>query len=180
MKKILLILLTTAATLTFAADEDLVEPVYINLNTGIASGYSFTNNTGNNSSQPSGSSSNNYSLGANIGYNFNQYFATEVGYNQLWLAGTPSNSGGQVGVEDIAAKGTLPLGDIFSLYARVGVGGYQNVDANSGGSFANNIGLLYGAGAQWALNKNWALRAEDWTVTGLGENVIQFGAQFAF
>jgi OOP family OmpA-OmpF porin len=181
MRKLLFTLLVSASVIATAAEGVYdVQPIYINLNTGVATGYSFTNNYGTDTGQPSGSSANNYSLGANLGYNFNQYVAAEIGYNQLWLASTPSNSSGQVGVEDIAVKGRIPLGDIFSLYGRLGVGGYQNVDASSGGSFANNIGVLYGAGAEWALNKNWALRVEDWSVSGLGQNVIQAGAQFSF
>jgi OOP family OmpA-OmpF porin len=177
MKSILGIILTTASYLSLAAEYE-VQPIYLNLNTGIATGYSFTNNYS--TGQPSGASTNNYSLGVNVGYNFNRYFATEAGYNHLWLAANPSNTSGQVGVEDIAVKGTIPLGDVFSLYGRIGVAGYQNVDSNSSGSFANNLGALYGAGAQWTLNKNWSLRAEDWSVTGLGQNIIQFGAQLSF
>ena len=186
MKNILGIILTSVSTLAIAAQAYDVPPVYLNLNTGIATGYSFTNNSGNNSGQASGAATNNYSLGANVGYNFSQYFALEAGYNHLWLAANPSNpsnpsnSSGQVGVEDVAVKGTIPLGAIFSLYGRIGVAGYQNVDANSGANFANNVGALYGAGAQWALNKNWSLRAEDWSVTGLGQNIIQVGAQLSF
>lgn len=178
MKKVLGIFLIS--TLAAGAEAYELQPVYLNVNTGISTGYSFTNNVGNNSGQPSGASTNNYSLGANIGYNFNQYFATEAGYNHLWLAANPTNSSGQVGIEDVAVKGTLPLGEIFALYGRIGIAGYQNVNATSGGSFANNIGALYGAGAQWALNKDWSLRVEDWSVSGLGQNIIQFGAQLSF
>jgi opacity protein-like surface antigen len=179
MKKIIGIILIAVSTLAIGDEMYEVQPLYININTGIATGYSFTNNS-NNDGQSSGASTNNYSLGANLGYNINQYLATEVGYNQLWLASSSSNSNGRVGIEDIAAKGTIPLGNVFSLYGRAGVAGYQNVDANSRVTFANNVGILYGAGAQWALNKNWSLRAEDWSVTGLGENIIQFGGQLAF
>ncbi len=182
MKKLLTLILSTSACLSIAEPYRSydVEPVYININTGIATGYSFTNNYTNSTGQPSGASTNNYSLGANVGYNFNQYFAIEAGYNQLWLAANPTNSSGQVGVEDIAVKGTIPLGNVFSIYGRIGLGGYQNVSATSGGSFANNLGALYGAGAEWNLSRNWSLRAEDWSVTGLGQNIIQFGAQLSF
>lgn len=160
--------------------DNKVEPVYFNINTGIGNGYSFSNNYTNSSGQPSGSPTNNYSLGANVGYNFNRYFAAEIGYNHLWLAGTENNPSGEAGVEDFAVKGTIPLGDVFSLYGRLGLGGYQNVDDNSAGNFANHLGALYGAGAEWNLNRNWALRVEDWSVTGLGQNIIQVGAQFSF
>lgn len=178
MKKILGIFLMSV--LAAGAEAYETQPMYLNVNTGISTGYSFTNNSWNNSGQPSGSSTNNYSLGANLGYNFNQYFATEIGYNHLWLAASPSNSNGQVGVEDIGVKGTIPLGDVFALYGRAGVAGYQNVGGANGGNFVNNIGVLYGAGAQWSLNKNWGLRVEDWSVSGLGQNIIQFGAQLSF
>lgn len=179
MKKIIGIILIAASTLAIGDEMYEVQPIYININTGIATGYSFTNNS-NNNGQSSGASTNNYSLGANLGFNINRYIATEVGYNQLWLASSSSNSSGRVGIEDIAVKGTIPLGNVFSLYGRAGVAGYQNIDGTNGGNFANNMGILYGAGAQWALSKNWSLRAEDWSVSGLGENIIQFGGQFAF
>jgi OOP family OmpA-OmpF porin len=180
MKKLLITILAASSSTIIAAQAFAAEvnPVYFNLNTGIATGYSFTNNAG--SDKPSGAAHNNYSLGANLGVNFNQYLGLEAGYNQLWLSKNPTNSSGEIGVEDIAVKGTLPLGDIFSLYGRAGLGGYQNVGAGSGGNFAHNLGILYGAGAQWALDKNWALRVEDWSVSGLGQNIIQFGAQLSF
>lgn len=165
-----------AENMSYSADQ----PWYLNINTGVATGYSFTNNAGSSDNKPSGAATNNYSLGANIGYKFNQYVAGEIGYNNLWLASSPSNSGGQVGVEDIAAKGTLPLGDIFSLYGRLGVAGYQNVDNTDAGKFAHNIGILYGAGAQWAVSRNLAVQLEDWSVTGLGQNIIQVGASLSF
>ncbi|MFN8769679.1 MAG: outer membrane beta-barrel protein [Neisseriaceae bacterium] len=184
MKKILLTIITTLSTISIYAENMSYsenQPLYFNLNTGIGTGYTFTN-PGNDGNQKSGAPSNNYSLGANIGYKFNEYVAAEIGYNHLWLAKTYANTGGQVGVEDIAARGTLPLGDIFSLYGRLGVGGYQNMGGsdNSGTNFAHNIGVLYGAGAQWALSRNLALRLEDWSVTGFGQNIIQAGVEFSF
>ncbi|MCC2626284.1 MAG: hypothetical protein K0R14_2157 [Burkholderiales bacterium] len=184
MKKLLICTYTLAlvqSTISHAQTlpED-INPVYLNLNTGVSTGYSFTNNATGPSNQQSGSATNNYSLGANVGYNFNQYFAIEGGYNHLWLGGSPTNQTGQIGVEDAAVKGNIPLGCVFSLYGRAGVGGFQNVGGTSGNNLANNIGVLYGAGAQWNLNNNWALRAEDWSVTGLGQNIIQFGAQLSF
>lgn len=79
MKKLFLIIIGSFGCVAIAEGsyDGKVKPVYINLNTGVATGYSFTNNS--NTDQPSWSSTNNYSLGANVGYNFNQYFATEIG-----------------------------------------------------------------------------------------------------
>ncbi len=178
MKNLLIILLGSLPLLAVAdidSYED-VKSVYINVNTGVATGYSFNKNNRENN----GAATNNYSLGANVGYNYNQFFASELGYNHLWLGGTDNNPNGQVGVEDVAVKGTIPVGDVFALYGRIGVGGYQDVSGNGNTNFANNMGVLYGAGAQWSLSKHWALRLEDWSVTGLGQNIIQAGTQFTF
>ena len=124
MKRIIGIILIAVSTLAIGDEAYEVQPLYVNINTGVATGYSFTNNT--NNGQSSGASTNNYSLGANLGYNINRYLATEVGYNHLWLASNSANSSGQVGIEDVAVKGTITLGNIFSLYGRAGVAGYQN------------------------------------------------------
>ena len=108
MKRIIGIILIAVSTLAIGDEAYEVQPLYVNINTGVATGYSFTNNT--NNGQSSGASTNNYSLGANLGYNINRYLATEVGYNHLWLASNSANSAnssGQVGIEDVAVKGTI-------------------------------------------------------------------------
>lgn len=178
MKKLMIVLLGALPLLAVADinSYENIKPVYFNINTGVSTGYSFTNS---NNSQNNGAATNNYSLGANVGYNYNEYFASEIGYNHLWLGDTDTNPNGQVGLEDIALKGTIPLGDVVGLYGRIGVGGYQNVTGTDT-NFANSIGVLYGAGAQWSLSRQWAFRAEYWSVTGLGQDIIQVGTQFSF
>ncbi|MBX9866660.1 MAG: porin family protein [Burkholderiales bacterium] len=158
----------------------LDNPIYINLNTGVAKIYNL----------PTGS----WAGSVNAGYNFNPYFALEGGYNILassQYAATATSS-----IFDVAAKGTLPLSEVFSLYGRAGLG--YGIDGWSGtasgtpswlcaGQYnANYATALVGVGGSFALSKHFDLRIEDYafipfsnTMTG-GMNIVTFGTQYNF
>lgn len=153
---------------------------YVNLNTGFATMQSL----------PTGSWTGN----VNVGYNFNDSFALEGGYslfaNQQFGATTTTN------IFDVAAKGTLPLSDIFSLYGRLGIG--LGINGWSGQSGTGNCALcqsndntymlgLAGIGGSFALDKNFDLRVEDTlyvpfanTFVGSTINAITVGVQYNF
>ncbi len=159
---------------------NLVSPAYINLNTGVAKIYNL----------PTGS----WAGSVNAGYNFNSSFALEAGYNIL--ASSQYGATATSNIFDIAAKGTLPLSEVFSLYGRAGIG--YGIDGWSGtatgtpswlcaGQYNSNYATaLVGLGGSFALSKHFDLRIEDYafipfsnTMTG-GMNIVTFGTQYNF
>lgn len=183
MKKLLLLLLSSVAAVSVYADEaPTTSPVYINLNTGFATM----------SNLPTGS----WAGALNVGYNFNEALAIEVGYNLL-----PSSQYGSTTVTqnvfDVAVKGTLPLSSIFSLYGRLGLGlgvnGWSGTAPTTGNCILCDSGLsdtygvgLAGIGASFKLSQHFDLRVEDYalvpfqnTYTGTA-NVVTGGVQYSF
>lgn len=187
MKKLFLLLLSAVAINSYAdstatATNETVSPAYINLNTGIAKLYNL----------PTGSW-----VGAiNAGYNFNDTFAVELGYNLL-----PSSQFGSTTVTenvfDVAVKGTLPLSEMFSLYGRLGLGvgtnGWSGAMVNASNCILcnNNLSNTYGVGlagigASFKLSQHFDLRVEDYalvpfqnTYTGTA-NIVTGGVQYNF
>lgn len=183
MKKyILLLSLLAGSGLAFA---DSVQPydgstAYINLNTGFATMQAL----------PTGSWSGNF----NAGYNFNRAFALEGGYSLF--ANSQFGATTTTSILDIAAKGTIPLSEVFSLYGRLGLG--WGINGWSGTvntincvlcqSTENNYMLgLAGVGGSFALDKHFDLRLEDTmylpfasTFTGSTINAVTFGVQYNF
>lgn len=186
MKKLLLSSLILAAVSGVAfADEVAAQPydgsgAYINLNTGWATMVNL----------PTGS----WAGAVNAGYNFNRGFALEGGYNLL----ASSQFGATVtsNIFDVAAKGTLPLSDVFSLYGRAGFG--FGVDGWSGTAVGSpnwlcagqyNSGYataLVGLGGSFVLSKHFDLRVEDYAFIPFGStmnggiNIITLGTQYNF
>jgi OOP family OmpA-OmpF porin len=117
------------------------------------------------------------------GYQFNPYLAVELGYNdfgRISSDATVSMAGstfaGNAKIEatafELTGVGSLPLGQQFSLYGKLGVyyaetKSSANVTRTtppfaSGSSSAsdNNSNLTFGFGARYDLTKNIGLRAE--------------------
>lgn len=129
-------------------------------------------------------------LNANVGYLFNRYFAVEGGFTYspgytYNTAGTTFNS--NYYMFDGAAKGILPLSDMFSLYGKLGVA-YNDYTSSWNGCpgcgtptyYGSNFGVLFGAGAQFNLARHWSLNLEDYTVTGPNPNFLVFGGEYKF
>jgi OOP family OmpA-OmpF porin len=110
------------------------------------------------------------------GYNFNQNWGIEGGYNDLGdsysakgtIGGTPYTITGMKGYNVyFAGTGTLPMTNEFSLFAKLGVasnhtdGGTVTVAGTTGtvGS-ETHTDLLFGVGLSYAFTKNWAARLE--------------------
>ena len=147
------ILLSTTITLVNATE---TSPVYINLNSGIAKLYNL----------PAGE----WTGSLNAGYEFNPYLAVEGGYSLF--AGSQFGTTAATSIFDVAAKGTIPFNDIFSLYGRAGLGfglnSWSGTLSNSNNcifcnsSIQNNYGLaLVAIGGSFNISKNWSLRLED-------------------
>ena len=113
------------------------------------------------------------------------------------LAGSEFGVTTSTNLFDVAAKGTLPLSDIFALYGRAGLGlgmnAWSGTLTNSSdcilcnSSLSNNYGLgLLGLGVSFSLSKHFDLRLEDTayipfvnTTTG-AINAVTFGTQYNF
>ncbi|MCG9575068.1 porin family protein [Vibrio tubiashii] len=122
-----------------------------------------------------------HTLNLNVGYDFNEYLAVEgrIGVpmsseKQSWnkdsIEGKPTTSYAVFG------KGTLPLTDMFSVYALAGYGksGYK-FDANlpsleaKGDAKFDKASLQYAAGVEVNFTQNIAMTAE-YGVYGSGKN----------
>lgn len=126
-------------------------------------------------------------LSADAGYMFNRYIGVEGGFT--YSPGYSYNSGpysysSSYYMFDAAAKGVLPLSQVFSLYGKLGVGinNYSSWSnpAPAPAYYGSNVGVLLGAGAQFNLSKQWSLHLEDYTVTGPNPNFLMFGGEFRF
>ncbi len=187
MKKILGAILGLASFAAFASNAD--NSVYVDANIGMNTSYSSSSSSGGGTVGQSGG----YFLGGNFGVNVNRYLGLEVGYTNAWVnyggnaapnSTPPTQQYGtiQYGLTDFAVRGTIPLGEVFDLYGRLGVAGYDNTP-NGTAISVNNLGVLYGMGAEWNLSKQWALTAEYWGATGstaFSSGNIQGGVKFGF
>jgi len=179
MKKLLALALAVNAGLALARDNSY--PVYINANLGTSTALSPKNNQDIKAFNSNFNYSNSLALGANAGYNFNRFFGIEGGLTHVWVNNYINDT---MGILDVAVKGSIPLGKIFSIYGRAGLAGYSYyaTTPKSGVPSGTSVGLLYGVGASWNLSRHWSLRAEDWSVTGIPSvgQIVQFGAQLSF
>lgn len=98
------------------------------------------------------------------GYQANRWFGAEFGYNDL---GTQVIGGTTVDASawELVGVGRLPLFDRFAAYGKLG--GYLG-RAHGGGVNENNTDLTYGAGVEYGVTHNLALRGEWQRYTDLG------------
>lgn len=143
-------------------------------------------------------------LTLNVGYNYNKYLASEVGATWINSISTTYDGAGYGGsytqgqsFADIAAKGSLPFSDIFSVYAKAGLGvaystssmamqsGVTNYDWN-GDSSGIAFGLYMALGAELKLSQHWGMTFEDYgmmpfTGNNWGNiNVFGIGGKYNF
>jgi OOP family OmpA-OmpF porin len=102
------------------------------------------------------------------GYSLNKYLAAEAGFVD---AGTQQDNVGALDVRT-SADGTfaavlakLPLGNVFAPYVKLGYVFYDSTETVSNGSIkisesSSDDDLLYGAGLEFRLGKNFRLRAD--------------------
>ncbi len=123
---------------------------------------------------------------AQVGYQFNPYFAVEGGYIDLGKAkysasatgGTYKQEGNASGF-NIAAVGILPINESFSLFGKLGVidakvegsargtGGAVNLN---GSANATKIKPTYGIGATYNVSKQLGIRVEYELFSKLGDS----------
>lgn len=109
------------------------------------------------------------SFRGNIGYQFNPYVGAEVGYTSFGTTtDTHDNQGSasqDAGAITASVVGTIPIGERFGLFGRVGAARY---DIDNKGSIQGipvkggdgETKPFYGAGAKVNVTDNFALRAE--------------------
>ena len=169
MKKIVAFILAGSTISVFADTTPSITTsgAYFNVNAGYATMQNL----------PTGAAT----LGLNAGYNFNQALAVEGGWT-----GMPSQQWGWLSAYnayDLAVKGTLHLGDLFSLYGRLGAAvGYSTWSGTSGSptiynsaGSATNLLALAGLGGSFKLSKHFDLRIEDYALIPLNQQVGSFG-----
>lgn len=117
------------------------------------------------------------------GYRFNESVAVELGYRHLFKE-TVRTFGVPVELKGTSVQasvvGYLPLGNDFSLFGRLG---YNELKAKAGASGRSvgedQSGTLYGIGAEYAVNKNVAVRFE-FQKPASDTRVVLLGAKFSF
>ena len=110
------------------------------------------------------------SVGGFVGYNFHQNFAVEGGYRRLAnhdiYIGAPTGSSfvegsAKVDQAHLSLVGSLPVGESFSLYGRLGV---NRLEAKvSGGGYSDKDSTtkaLYGVGVSYAFSPAVSARVE--------------------
>lgn len=119
------------------------------------------------------------------GYNFNEYFGTELGYNYNGRGstdGTPYQSQGVT----LSAIGRLPLGNDFSLFGEVGANWAHIHGLETSNS---QVSPMVGTGLTYKLNDSWDLQGRYrymWDVadadgsTAIDNNVNYPGKQSIF
>ena len=103
-----------------------------------------------------------------VGYAFNQYFATEVGYTNFGSA-TVTSDQPQLYAPDqisgdtsyIAVVGSYPFNSSFSVFAKVGAADDNlSVSAPGVAASASATNFMYGVGAKYNLTQKWSVHAE--------------------
>ena len=86
------------------------------------------------------------------GFQFHRHIAAEVGVARLFDKG-----GVEVTALEVAAVGSLPLANQFSVFARIGI---ANIDIETGAGSRDKTELLLGIGAQYDFTRNLGLRVQ--------------------
>jgi OOP family OmpA-OmpF porin len=107
-----------------------------------------------------------------VGYQINRNLGFEIGYRDFGeVSAITTGAGGvQTRIEskvfELVGMGILPFGERFQLYGKFGAYFGETDTVNDFGVFGttsgsdSNIDLTYGIGVQYALSKQWGLRAE--------------------
>jgi hypothetical protein len=175
-KKILTLLLVAGAT-TAIADNSSSNNLYIG--GGAGAGW-------NNNSAPAAS------FRLDGGYNFNEYWAVELGATGLTQSGGTSNQ--SVTYYDLSVKGTLPLSQAFALFAQVGgaygspgvlASDYTDRQANNAGYSQAGWDFLTSVGAQVNLTRQVSLNLTNYYYYGApnpqgNANVLLAGIKYNF
>ena len=96
------------------------------------------------------------------GYQLNDNFALEAGYTNLGNFNYGSGPELDLSVAYLAAKGSIPLGESFSVYGKLGVARHGQKVSGIGavdGSY-HKVKAMFGVGTAYKLTENVSLTAE--------------------
>lgn len=124
------------------------------------------------------------------GYSFNNFVSAELAYTNLGTGETdPVSTNTTAGsVMSLSAVGSLPIGKVFSLFAKVGYA-QSKLDATESTTATTvsetNSGAIYGAGAQFNVGQRVGIRLgyEHFNVgstTSVGSSLVSAGVLFKF
>ena len=121
------------------------------------------------------------------GYRFNRYIAAEGTYID-WGEVTASTATAQVAAQQqsygLAVVGTLPLGERFELFGKIGFLKTEQETRRitpSPSTFNRDFSEThYGFGAKYAFTKNWALRGEWENADKVEVEMLSIGVEYRF
>lgn len=120
------------------------------------------------------------------GYAFNERVAAEAAYTNLGTAETDpaSTVQGTGSLISLSAVGTLPLGRVFSLYGKVGVG-QSKFEVASTSFSESNTGVVYGLGGLFNIGQRAGIRVaydkfKVGSTTPTDSSIVSVGALFKF
>ncbi len=128
------------------------------------------------------------SVGAFAGYNFHQNFAVEAGYRRLddreigIMTGSTSFVWGSSKLDQahLSVIGSLPVGERFSVYGRLGANRLESKVGSNGYSFKHaETKALYGVGMNYAITPAVSARLEVQRPHGDATN-LSAGVGFQF
>jgi OOP family OmpA-OmpF porin len=147
MKKLLLALIATSAAVGAAQAQTTTPHAYVGIGAATA------NNK----------SADEYKTDAKIygGYEFDQNWGVEAGYTNFDKQDIPGGNVKGSGTY-VAGKYSMPLGERFTGYGKLGVSYNERKYSSALGTQVNNYdtGLYGGVGVEYKLNQNLALNAE--------------------
>ena len=97
--------------------------------------------------------------GLSGGYQFNKHFATELSVQRLGTQSIGSTEA-KTTAYSLDAIARLPVSDKIAVYGRLGASHLDRKFSGIEAQDTHGVGLKVGLGAEYALDKNWALRTE--------------------
>lgn len=173
MRRFILILAALAAVPAVTIAAPFEPGVYLALDTGGAS-----------SSSKYAADGDDLSFGGKVGYQYTRNFGFDVYARSLsFIANSGAfNERGYYADQTvgIAAQGTVPLGERFSLFGRAGIGRTTLQGNRTGMADKEETDGLVGVGLSYHFNRQWSINLEGSYLTKTEIKMYSFGGRFQF
>ena len=173
MRRFILILAALAAAPAVTIAVPFEPGVYLALDTGGAS-----------SSSKYAADGDDLSFGGKVGYQYTRNFGFDVYARSLsFIANSGAfNERGYYADQTvgIAAQGTVPLGERFSLFGRAGIGRTTLQGNRTGMADKEETDGLVGVGLSYHFNRQWSINLEGSYLTKTEIKMYSFGGRFQF
>ena len=124
------------------------------------------------------------SLNVDVGYRFNQNFSAEIFARSLSFRLFDGLFGDSSYYPDshvgVAVLGTIPVGNDFSLYGRLGLGRTEMKSGRKAKQDYNETDPSLGVGVRYALSPAWSINVEATRFTKTKVNTYLLGVQYDF